>query len=96
MITIYYAYMILNLIKSLVRLLTSYQGMNPNESLPLAADCVPAMVTIQVPDASYQGQPFVYSTRTYVPNLMSPCDAERLLQESVRNSVIAFYMENLP
>lgn len=69
--------------------------MNQNQPLPPTADHVAVMVTIQVPEASYQGQPFIYSTRTYVPRMMSPCDAERLLEDSVRNGAIAFFMENM-
>jgi hypothetical protein len=66
-----------------------------NESTPLTPDRVAVMVTIQVPEASFEGHPFVYSTRTYVPRVMSPDDAERMLEHSVRNGAIAFFMENM-
>jgi hypothetical protein len=67
--------------------------MNEYDSLCYAQ--VPVLVTLQVPDVSFQGQPFVYSTRTYIPGVMSPDDAETLLTDTVRNGAIAFFMESM-
>jgi D-arabinose 5-phosphate isomerase GutQ len=59
------------------------------------ADRLPVIVSIHVPGVAATEQPFLYSTQTYVPGMMSLCEAEAMLKQTVRDGAIAHLMETM-